>query len=317
MKKENSSRYILLVVILLINIFYSYLYFIMPGIVLFSFVVFVPVAIYALKYGVDSQLTSCLIAVLTIIYLLYGVTDFISYTLLIVLPAIIIGFLIKVKASFSRSASLLSIVYFVCCLSVIIILNYIYKIDILTLYFNTIDALTMEFMNVYGSFIATNTSTTQEYSLVMQSFKNIFYFMKYYYPALLYVMCICISFVSILFVRILASKLKLFHFNPKNIINYKVPRSMIFFLIIIFCTKAFSNSYLNVAINNLLVILTLMLFLVGILFELFMITRTKSTGQRTLLIIVSLICLIFFQSYFVVVGFVDSAFQIRKKLKNT
>jgi branched-subunit amino acid ABC-type transport system permease component len=94
---------------------------------------------------------------------------------------------------------------------------------------------------------------------------------------------------------------------------------MIVFLLIVVCIRAFNlgeDSYLLIAINNILVILTVILFLLGILFEVSVIKRVRNTGRKSMLILASILCLIFFQAYFVVVGFIDSVFQIRIRLNN-
>ncbi|GMQ57647.1 hypothetical protein AN1V17_20420 [Vallitalea sediminicola] len=319
MKKNSNSRYIFLLIILIINTFYSYLFLTQAEVILFSFIVFIPIAIYSLQYKIDASLICCMLAISTVIYLLYGVQDFISYSMLIMLPAFIISYIVKEETSFPKALSVSSLLLFVCFLGAIISLKYICKIDVLADYFNIIDALEIEFTDMYSGFFSANTNSIQEYSIAMGTFKKTFYFMKYYYPALLYLLCLGISFISILCIRIVASKAKIYDYNLGNILGLKVSRSIIIFLLIVICTKAFnlsSDSYLLIAINNILVILTLMLFLLGILFEVSVIKRVRNAGRRSLLILVAIFCLIFFQAYFVVAGFIDSVFQIRVKLNN-
>ncbi|QUH29482.1 DUF2232 domain-containing protein [Vallitalea guaymasensis] len=319
MKKSSNARYILLLIILIVNALYSYLFLTRGEVIFLSFIVFIPIAIYSLQYEVDSRLICCMLAVSIGIYMLYGIEDFILYSMLIILPAFIISYIVKEEIAFSKALSFTSLLMFVCFLCAIISLKYICKIDVIEGYFNIIDALEIEFTNVYSGFFKANTNSIQEYSIAMGTFKNTFHFMKYYYPALLYLLCLGISFISILCIRVIAIKAKLYDHGLGNILGLKVSRSMIVFLLITICTKAFnlsSNSYFLIAINNILVILTVMLFLLGILFEVSVIKRVRSAGRRSLLILVSIFCLVFFQAYFVVAGFIDSVFQIRVKLNN-
>ncbi|MCT4685990.1 DUF2232 domain-containing protein [Vallitalea sp.] len=317
MKKSSNVRYILLLIILVVNTLYSYLFITRGAAILLSFMVFIPIAIYSLQYKIDSRLICCMLAVSIGIYMLYSVEDFILYSMLIILPAFIISYIVKEEIVFSKALSFTSLLMFVCFLGAIILLRYICNIDIIEWYFNIIDVLEIEFTNMYSGFFKANTNSIQEYSIAMGTFKKTFHFMKYYYPALLYLLCLGMSFISILCIRAIAIKANIYSHGLGNILGLKVSRSMIVFLLIAICTKALSsNSYLLIAINNILVILTVMLFLLGILFEISVIKRVRSVGRRSLLILVSIFCLVFFQAYFVVVGFIDSVFQIRVKLNN-
>jgi hypothetical protein len=315
MKEKNHSKYILIILILSLNFFYSYLFYKIPGTIIISFIILVPLAFYQLKYGIDGILNFSIIVLTICIYTIYGAITGISYTLLVIVPSIILGVLLKQKLEFSKKISILSMVYFICFFSVIVIMNNLYNIDIVAIYFEGIDIVNNQFIEVYRNYIFEKTNSKESF-LVIQGFKDFFYSMKYYYPASLYISCAIISAIYVIIAEMIISRFKLVEFNTKSIMKFKVSRKMILFLIFIFIFRAISynDSYIIIAIDNLLIILMCVLFFVGLLFEIFMIKLAKNNGQKVLRIIVSIFCLIFFQSYFVFVGFIDGIFQIKNKL---
>ncbi|GKX30646.1 hypothetical protein SH1V18_31260 [Vallitalea longa] len=317
--EKNNSRYILLLIILIINTIYSYLFLRNTETIIISFVLFIPVAIYGLKYKIDGSLIFCMLAVCIANYILYGIEHFISYSMVVILPALIISYLVREKMPFTKLISLSSILLFASFLGTIILLKTICDVDVLTTYFNGIDIIEKEFTNIYSTYFNNNTNSIKEYSIAIGTLKNTFYYMKYYYPALLYLLCLGISFISILCISFIANKMKINNFGYENILGLKVSRSIIGFLMIVIIAKALylnGKSNLMVAIDNILVIIVVLLFFLGILFEMSIIKRVRNAGRRILLILVSVFCLIFFQAYFVVAGFIDSIFQIRVKLNN-
>ncbi|MCT4542049.1 MAG: YybS family protein [Vallitalea sp.] len=319
MEKTRNLEYRLLIIILLINIFYSYIFFVVPEVIIFSFVVFVPVSIYALKYTIDSKLIICMLLVELSIYLFYGIESFVLYSILIIIPVLIISYLIRQRMSFAKSAAFFSMILFVCILVAGILLKHFFNVDVASGYFNYIDLIKTNFINIYEEFIKFNINSKQEYTMVMESVNNVLYYMKYYFPAITYLLCMGVAFISIMSIRIVGNKLGLFKFNIKNIIYFNVSRKMLIFLIAIYCIHEFiinTNSYVYIAIDNMLLILMVMLFLLGILLELFMIKKVRNAGKRMLYIAILIFCLIFFQAYFIIVGFIDSLFHLRRKLNN-
>lgn len=319
MERNNNSRYLFLVIILVINTIYSYLFLTNMATIIMSFVFFVPVAIYSLKYKIDGTLIFGISVVCIANYILYGIEDLILYSVMIALPALIISYLVREKMSFTRSVSLSSISLFICFLGTILLLKTVCDIDVLKTYFDGIDNMEQEVTDIYSTYFANNTNSIKEYSIAIGALKNTFYFMKYYYPALLYLLCLGISFITIMCISLIANKMKISKLGHANILGLKVSRSIIGFLLIAILTKTLyldDESSFMIAINNILVIIVVMLFFLGVLFEMSMIKRVRSAGRRVLLILVSIFCLIFFQAYFVVAGFIDSIFQIRVKLNN-
>ena len=317
--ENDNNRYIFLFIILIINTIFSYIFLTNIATVIFSFIVFVPVAIYSLKYKLDVALVVSMIAISVSNCILYGIKECILYTVILMIPALVICYLVKQKMHFTKLVSLSSLLFFVCFLGSIILLKYVCDIDVITRYFNSIDSMKDQFLELYSYYFINNTNSIKEYSIAKGILKNSFQFMKYYYPALLYLLCLGISFISISFIRLIADKLKISSFSYKNILGLRVSRSIIGFLLILFLVKAFlvdDKSNIMIAINNIIVIIVVILFFLGILFEMSMIKRVRNVGRRVLLILVSIFCLLFFQAYFVVAGFIDSVFQLRVKLNN-
>lgn len=317
MTKESRTRYTLMTAILVLNIGFAYVLNAIPGMIIFGLIVCIPAAIYIIKYGMDRELLGSLCLVVIVIGLFLGKDIVVINGLLVILPQIMLGYLIHLKLSFKDTVAIFSLVLLGCIIGIIAILNIWYGIDIIAYYYQVIEAVEADFIKVYGNFIVDNTKTLEEYALLMDSLKGTFSFMKYYYPAMLYMMCMGLSFMMVLIIRLIANRMVFDEFKLKNILNIKISRNIIFFLIGVLIIKAFitdSSSFLLVATNNLMIILLFMLFLLGMLFEIFMIMRAESKQHKFFLIMMSIFCLIFFKTYFVIAGFIEGTFQIRRRL---
>ncbi|QUI20934.1 DUF2232 domain-containing protein [Vallitalea pronyensis] len=224
------------------------------------------------------------------------------------------------KTSFKDTVTLFSLGLFVSIIGIIALINTWYDMDIIGYYYRIIEGVEADFISVYRSLLADDMNNLEEYTLVIDYLKGVFSFLRYYYPAMLYMICMGLSCILVLIFKLVTHQMAMDTLKLSHLLNVKVSRHIIFFLLGVMLIKAFitdGSNLLLIAINNLLIILIVMLFLLGILFEVFMIMRTESGRQKFFLIMMSVFCLIFFKTYFVIAGFIEGTFQMRSKLNKT
>lgn len=314
--------------------------FIIPIIYVFSCFLGVPFSIYIYKKGINRfSLLLTLIVSLILLFCGMGNSAF-MILLLLFIPSIICGLFFNKQVNLPKNIINLSIIYFLGWIGMIIIWSFIYNIKFIEGFYSIIHLLEKQLLSNlviqynHISDVIENMQNTKnqffqlmgygdrdivrEYSFARLQVKYYFYLVQYLFPVFIFIFGFFSSFLHVLFTKLILKSLEWKSPSINQLFNIGVkPLTIVLMgLILIFRVTIIGNinPALMRSIDNTLTIFLLFIFMIGILFAIYIIKNSHSgLGWKVFLAIFSVISLMINPSLYVLLGFLESVFNFRKK----
>ncbi|WP_058486057.1 DUF2232 domain-containing protein [Defluviitalea phaphyphila] len=325
--KLNIKEILLLIVIGLFYIWIGSFGYGFLSIYFFSSLLGIPFILYVYKKGLTAF--SFLIPLIVISYLIInGMHKEAIITLLIIfIPSFLCGIYYNKQKSLSKNIVIVSIGYLCGYIGILILWNILYNIDIISELYVLLDFFQSQYIEQF----------TQKYNILIQNvdiqidsetlkqiyinyrfqIKQAVYLMKYLFPSIIFIFGFFTSIFQVLFVKLILKILNWKAPSIKEITNIGFTPITI---IVLGFTWLFRTGidkdyypYLSMIIDNVLIIFSVLIFIIGILFIVHIIKNSKtSIGIKIFISIFSIISVIFSPLLFIILGSFEALFNFRK-----
>lgn len=225
---------------------------------------------------------------------------------LFLVPAIITVFLLKKGQLLSYTVLLVTAVSFSIFIIYMVVYNSINNIDFVQRLF----ILPMDDLKI----IMESSLKGEKYVNAISTLNMQIESIRYLYISVIFLFILLNVFVQTILLKLIMSLFGWSNFKLKNILQYSPPRSvLVFTIIVVFFRMCSSNKIFIVAYDNLIVILMTFFIGIGIVFEIYLMTKAKSKFTTIVLIMLMIIALLKFCEYFICIGILDILFRFRKK----
>lgn len=337
MMRLNSKEILWLIAMGLFYIGIGVLSFWFSPIYLFTWILGVPFSLYVYKRGTNILSFSMPIVVLVVLTAIGMGKAAMMITLLLFIPSFICGICYNKQINLSKNIILSSVAYLFGWTGMLIAWNFIYKIGVIDRFYSFTNAVETyylkELSNQYSLIFKSikeagdiqNTALGQNpkkimemYPLYRLAFKQFIYLIQYLFPVIIFVFGLFASLIQILFTKLILKSLDWKAPSLKQILNIGFTPATVGVLGLTWLIRGGMDSSIypeiTMATDNLLVIFSIFMFIMGILFTIHVIKNSR-TGLwwKALVSILSLLSVIFSPFLFVTLGFLEAIFNFRKK----
>jgi hypothetical protein len=299
--------------ILIIILLYSFLLGVSPLSLVMQLLFAIPVIIYVYKKDVNNIILGIAIINVIIHTMLFGYFSSFIVFMLYLLPSIIIGRLLRTNRALSITIIFGTLVCFFSAIFVIFMYGQMFHVDLVAQYYEAIDQFTAEYFSLIDSVI--DDTMALEKQVLKTYINHSVDIIKYYYIAIMFNFILISVFIQTTLSRLILNFLGWKKFKIKRLITYNLPRSFIVFFAVLYVFKEVtSNLQFITTLDNLISICIFVLFSAGVLFEIFLILNTKRRGIKLLLVVISIISIFIFPTYFVGIGLVETLLKLRDKM---
>lgn len=303
---------------------------------IFAFFLGVPFSIYIYKKGIEFS--SFLMPIIVIFFLSFmGIQrGAMMIFFLLFIPSFICGIHYYYKKNLPRNIIMLSIGYLFGWICVLILWNFLYHIEVIPQFF----ALTQEIENLYLrelsylheialgnikdggkvalSILGQNPKTFIEgYPFYRLAIKQSIYLMQYLFPVFIFIFGFLSSIIQVLLTKLILKALNWKAPSLKEIGNIGFTPLTVGLLGLTWILRSGMDEraipVLTMVVDNVLVIFSLFMFLIGILFTIYIIKNSKTgVGLKILVSILSVFSMILSPFLFVILGLFEAIFNFRK-----
>lgn len=307
-----------------------------PVIYILACIFGIPFSLYVYKKGIKFSSFLMPVVVMASIVFIRDERTFIMLLLLLFIPSFLCGIYYHKQKNLPKNIIMLSIAYLFGWIGILIIWRFVYCIGIIPEYFsltNTIEAQFLKEMSNQYELLLSNIQNTskasfyafgedankllEDYSLYRQAIKQSFYLVKYLFPTFIFIFGFFSSIVQVLLTKLILKAFRWESPSMKEITNIGFTPLTVFFLGITWMFRGDMDNLLYpdiiMAVDNVLVIFSLFMFIVGIMFTIYVIRNAKAgAGFKVLVGILSFLSIIISPFLFVLLGFFEGIFNFRK-----
>lgn len=296
----------------------------------------IPYSLYVYKRGFKASAFLMPVSVMIVLIFVSGTRASILLLLLLFMPSFVCGFYYHHQKNLPKNIIMLSIAYLSGWIGVLIIWNFVYKIGIISEFYSFTSLIESHYLKEMSRQYEMILNTFQEtgklslytlgedpkkfaenYSLYRLTVKQSFFLIQYLFPAFIFIGGFFSSLVQVLFAKLILKALKWKSPKIKEITNIGFTPLTVGLLGLTWLLRGSMDDrlypQLTMAMDNVLVIFSFFMFIVGVLFTIHVIKNAKAgAGFKTFIGILSFLSIILSPFLFVVLGFFEGIFNFRK-----
>ena len=305
---------------------------------LYIFVCFfgIPYSLYIYKKGLEASSFLMPVAVMSVLVFVSDPRASILLLLLLFMPSFVCGLYYHNQKNLPKNIIMLSIAYLSGWIGVLIIWNFVYKVGIISEFYSFTSLVENQYLKEMSrqyETILINLQDTgkaslyslgeapktfaENYALYRLAIKQFFFLIQYLFPALIFIGGFFSSIVQVLVAKLILKALNWKSPKIKEITNVGFTPLTVGLLGLTWLLRGSMDDRLYprliMAMDNVLIIFSLFMFIVGVFFTIHVIKNAKAgAGFRAFIGILSFLSMIVSPFLFVVLGFFEGIFNFRK-----
>ena len=296
----------------------------------------VPYSLYVYKKG--TQMSSFVMPVVVLSVLIFTVSPraAIMLILLLLMPSFVCGIYYHKQKNLPKNIIMLSIAYLSGWIGLLIIWNFAYKVGIISRFYSFTNFVENQYLSQLSKqyeLLLNNLQGTgatslyllkedpvkfaENYSLYRLAIKQSFFLIRYLFPAFIFIGGFLSSIVQVLFTKLILKALKWESPKIKDITNIGFTPLTVGLLGLTWLIRNDMDDRLYprlaMAMDNVLIIFAVFMFIVGVLFTIHVIKNAKAGARfKAFMGILSFLSIIVSPFLFVILGFLEGIFNFRK-----